>query len=336
MINVGVIGYGYWGPNLVRNFHESPETSVGVVCDLDPALLEIVERRYPGIATTTSLDEVLQNDAIDAIAVATPISTHYKLALMALQAGKHVLVEKPLADKAEDCQVLIDEATKRGLTLMVDHTFPYTQAVQKIKSLIDAGELGDILYYHSTRVNLGLFQSDVNVIWDLAVHDLSILEYLLGESPVSVSATGISHVDGRPENLAYLTLHYPGKMIAHIHVNWLAPVKVRQVLLGGSEKMVVYDDTEVTEKVKVYDKGITVDQSPDSIYEMRVGYRAGDMWVPHLHPGEALADLVTEFAKSIRNKTSPLTDAESGKRIVRIMEAASESVRNNGVPVPLT
>jgi len=335
MIKVGVIGYGYWGPNLVRNFHEAESTSVGVVCDLDNELLEKVQRRYPTIATTTSLEQVLNDNSINAVAIATPISTHFNLALQALQANKHVLVEKPLADNVADCQVLIDEARERGLTLMVDHTFPYTEAVQKIKSLIDEGELGDILYYDSTRVNLGLFQSDVNVIWDLAVHDLSILEYLLGVKPEAVSATGISHVEGNPENMAYLTLHYPGKMIAHIHVNWLAPLKVRQCLIGGSEKMVVYDDTEVTEKVKVYDKGITVDQSADSIYEMRVGYRAGDMWVPHLHPGEALAEMVGEFARAIREEDTPLTDAESGMRIVRVMEAATESLRKNGEPIGL-
>ncbi|MFT5122458.1 MAG: putative dehydrogenase [Kiritimatiellia bacterium] len=335
MIKVGVIGYGYWGPNLVRNFHEYAETSVTMVCDLNQALLEQVRVRYPTIAITQSLDELLAHPEIDAIAVATPISTHYDLAMKVIEAGKHVLVEKPLAHSVECCDKLIAAAAAKGVVLMVDHTFPFTPAVQRIKKLIDEGAIGDVLYYDSVRVNLGLFQHDVNVIWDLAVHDLSILEYILDEKPTMVSATGISHVEGQPENQAYITLYYEARLIAHIHVNWLAPLKVRQTLIGGTEKMIVYDDTENTEKVKVYDKGITTDQSPESVYQMRVGYRAGDMWAPHLEYGEALRNLVADFVECIRTGKTPLTDAESGRRIVRVMEAASLSVKENGRPVVL-
>ena len=335
MIKVGVIGYGYWGPNLVRNFHEHPETSVAKVCDLDDALLSKVRVRYPTIETTQSLETLLADPEIDAVAVATPITTHFDLALQAINAGKHVLVEKPLAHDVACCDQLISAAAARDVVLMVDHTLPFTPAVQRIKQLIDDGEIGDVLYYDSVRVNLGLFQHDVNVIWDLAVHDLSILEYLLDDKPTMVSATGISHVEGQPENQAYLTLHYDARLIAHIHVNWLAPLKVRQTLIGGTEKMIVYDDAEITEKVKVYDKGITTDQSPEGVYQMRVGYRAGDMWAPHLDHGEALRNLVTEFVACVQTGKTPLTHAESGRRIVRVMEAASESVKENGRPVTL-
>lgn len=335
MIKVGVIGYGYWGPNLVRNFHEHPETEVAMVCDLDEGLLEKVRVRYPTIETTKNLDELLAHPDVDAVAVATPISTHYDLAMKVIEAGKHVLVEKPLAHDVACCDQLISAAAAKDVVLMVDHTFPFTPAVQRIKQLIDDGEIGDVLYYDSVRVNLGLFQHDVNVIWDLAVHDLSILEYLLDDKPTMVSATGISHVEGHPENQAYITLQYDARLIAHIHVNWLAPLKVRQTLIGGTEKMIVYDDTEITEKLKVYDKGITTDQSPESVYQMRVGYRAGDMWAPHLDHGEALRNLVTEFVQCIHTGKTPLTHAESGRRIVRVMEAASESVKENGRPVTL-
>ena len=334
-MRVAVIGYGYWGPRLVRNFHECADTEMVCVCDLDEALLEQVRVRYPTIETTNDFDAVLADASIDAVSIATPISTHYALALKALKAGKHVLAEKPLAHTTAMCDELIETAEQMGKVLMVDHTFPYTPAVQKIAELVNDGTLGDVLYFDSSRVNLGLFQHDVNVIWDLAVHDLSILELIMPKPPIAVSATGISHVEGQPENQAYLTLFYEGNTLAHIHVNWLAPVKLRTTLIGGSEKMIVYDDTEMVEKVKVYDKGITVQEDAEAVYQMRVGYRAGDMWAPRLDHTEALASLVSHFAACIRGEETPITSAASGRRVVRIMEAADESMRQHGARVEL-
>ena len=253
MINIGIIGYGYWGPNLVRNFNSAPNMDVCYVCDLSQKQLSKVNSLYPSITITTDIEEVLKNHHVDAIAIATPVSTHFDLAMKALEAGKHVLVEKPLAENSDKCSRMIDEAAKRNLVLMVDHTFAYTGAVRKIRELIAGKQLGEIYYYDSVRVNLGLFQHDVSVVWDLAVHDLSIMEFLFPEKPIAVSATGISHIEGQPVNIAYLTLFFDNDLIAHIHVNWMAPVKVRQTLIGGSEKMIVYNDLEPTEKIKIYD-----------------------------------------------------------------------------------
>ena len=260
-VGIGVVGYGYWGPNLVRNFVSNPSARVVSISDLDPEKLAASERLYPGVATTGCYEDLLKDPSIDAIAIATPVQTHYELALAALKAGKHVLVEKPLAPSAEQVRRLIDEADRRGLTLMVDHTFLYTPAVQKIRELVQKDELGEIYYYDSTRSSLGLFQSDVNVIWDLAVHDLSIIQYILDEDPVAVSATGSCHVAGTPENMAHITLFFDSKCVAHVSVNWLSPIKVRQTFVGGSKKMIVYDDLEPTEKIKVYDKGITAERA---------------------------------------------------------------------------
>jgi len=330
MLKIGVVGYGYWGPNLVRNFMESDAARVSWVSDLSEKRLEQVARRYPGVRTTRSVDELLLAADVDAVAIATPVSTHFDLAMRALRAGKHVLVEKPLSDSSENCLRMIDEAEKRGLTLMVDHTFPYTGAVRKIGELVQSGQIGEVFYYDSVRINLGLFQHDVNVIWDLAVHDLSIIDYLFADKPVAVSATGMSHVDGQPENVAYLTLFFEGKMVAHIHVNWLAPVKIRQCLIGGSRKMIVYDDLDPTEKVKVYDKGVLVETKPDNIMQMRVGYRTGDMWAPQIDHAEALKRLTAHFFSCVEKKTKPLTDGLAGLRVVAMMEAATRSMLERG------
>ncbi len=330
MKRIGVIGYGYWGPNLVRNFMEAEDSSVSVVCDLSRDRLELVEGRYPSVTLTQDANALFLSPNVDAVAIATPVSTHLDLAMQALTAGKHVLVEKPLAETVEQCQRLIDEAEKRQLLIMVDHTFPYTGAVRKVKELIGEGLIGEVYYYDSMRVNLGLFQHDVSVIWDLAVHDLSIMDYLFDEHPVAVSSTGKSHVSGQPENVAYLTLFYSGSTIAHIHVNWLAPVKVRQTLIGGSRKMIVYDDLQPMEKIKIYDKGVTVDSDPTGVHEMRVGYRTGDMWAPKLDGGEALAKLARHFVRCIDGEEKPITSAESGTRIVKQMEAATRSLRQKG------
>ncbi len=335
MIKVGVIGYGYWGPNLVRNFNAADTSEVKYVCDLDSKRLNTVKKLYPKTELTSDLDQVLKDPEVDAVAIATPVSTHFDLALQSLKAGKCVVVEKPLSDSSDKCQQLLDEADKQNLTLMVDHTFPYTGAVRKIKELVETGQLGDIYYYDSVRVNLGLFQHDVNVIWDLAVHDLSIIEFCLAEKPVSVSCVGINHLQNQPEDVAFLTLFFQNNLIAHVNVNWLAPVKVRHTLVGGTQKMVVYNDLEPAEKIKIYDKGISLETDRESIHAMRVGYRSGDMIAPKLDGAEALKLMVTHFAHCIETGEKPMTNAESGARIVRIMEAATESMKNHGKPVEL-
>lgn len=334
MIKVGVIGYGYWGPNLVRNFFECGAADVRAVSDLRPDRLEQVSRRYPSVKTMRNHRELLGDPGIDAVAIATPVSSHYELALQALQAGKHVLVEKPFTATVEQGKRLIEEADRRKLTLMVDHTFLFTPAVRKIKDLVATGELGQLYYYDSVRVNLGLFQHDVNVLWDLAVHDLSIMDYILGAQPQAVSATGMAHVAGQPEDVAFMTCYFANQVIAHFHVNWLAPVKVRRTLIGGSQKMIVYDDLEPSEKVKVYDKGITLNE-PDGVYKLMVGYRTGDMWAPQLATTEALRVEAKHFADCIAQGTRPLTDGQVGLNVVRILEAATESMGNRGRPVEL-
>ena len=334
-INIGVIGYGYWGPNLVRNFAEIPGAKIKTISDFKPELLAKVQARYPNIQVTTDCRDIFTDPKIDAVAIATPVSTHFDLAMAALQAGKHVLVEKPITVSSEQAMRLIEEAEKRNLVLMVDHTFVYTGAVRKMRDLVVANTMGDIYYYDSVRVNLGLFQHDVNVIWDLAVHDLSIMNYVLPYQPYAVSATGMSHVPGEPENIAYLTLFFEGNLIAHIHVNWLAPVKVRRTLLGGSQRMIVFDDLEPSEKIKIYDKGITVSGNSESVYQMLIGYRAGDMWAPKLDMTEALRTEGLHFLNCIQTGDRPITDGQAGLRVVRILEAATESMRKQGQLVEL-
>jgi len=335
MIGIGVIGYGYWGPNLVRNFAEAKDARVVAVCDRRPQRLALAQSRYPAIRTYTDEKELLAAPDIDAVAIATPVHTHFDVAMAALQAGKHVLVEKPMAVSAEQAQRMIDEAEKRKLQLMVDHTFIYTPAVRKIKQIITDGELGDIYYYDSTRVNLGLFQHDVNVVWDLAVHDLSILDFLLADKPVAVSATGMSHVPGEPENVAYITLFFATNVVAHINVNWLSPVKVRQTMIGGSWRMLVYDDIEPSEKVRIYDRGINLKPSQEDVYRLLVSYRSGDMRAPHLETTEALRMEADEFVRCVRDNHKPFNDGHAGLRVVRILEAAAESMKLRGAAVQI-
>jgi predicted dehydrogenase len=332
-IGVGVIGYGHWGPNLVRNFTELPNTHVAAVSDLRPERLALARQRYPNVETTRDHRELIANPRVDAVAIATPVATHYELGMRVLESGKHLLVEKPLAASAEAAVRLIDEANRRRLVLMVDHTYVYTPAVQKVKELVATNALGAIYYYDAVRVNLGLFQHDVNVLWDLAVHDLAILDHLLSCRPVAVSATGMSHVPGKPENVAYLTLFFDCQLIAHIHANWLAPIKVRRALIGGSRRMVMYDDLEPAEKVKVYDRGITLEGDPEALGEVLVGYRLGDMWAPNLDVTEALRTEALHFAQSIEEGTLVMTDGEAGMRVVRILEAAAQSLSECGRPV---
>jgi predicted dehydrogenase len=333
MINVGIVGYGYWGPNLVRNFAETPGASVAAVVDVDPAKLAIVQRRYPAVKATTDFQDLLKDPSIDAIALATPVSTHFELGMAVLGAGKHLWLEKPMAETSVQARKLVDEAERRKRVLFVDHTFIYTGAVRKMAEIIKGGELGRVYYYDSTPVNLGLFQRDVNVIADLAVHDFSILDYLLGEHPAAVSASGINHFPGTPENLAYITLFYDSGVIAHTNVSWLAPVKVRQILVGGSKKMIIYDDVEPSEKIKVYDKGISFTDDPAKIREMRVGYRTGDMWAPKLSGTEALSMGGEHFVDCIEHGKVPETDGKLGMRVVELIEAATSSMRKKGETV---
>jgi predicted dehydrogenase len=330
MLKLGVIGYGYWGPNLVRNFMEAPGSTVVAVCDLRSERLEQLKVRYPSIEICSDPAQLFADTNIDAIAIATPVSTHFDLSMAALQAGKHVLVEKPLASNSEQAMRLIEEAATRKRVLMVDHTFVYTGAVRKIRDLITENQLGEIYYYDAVRVNLGLFQHDVNVIWDLAIHDLSIMDYVLPSRAVAVSATGISNIPGQPENVAYITLFFGTPQIAHVHVNWLTPVKVRHTLIGGSDKMILYDDLEPSEKVKVYDKGVKVSQGPEDVYEMLVSYRSGDMWAPRLDTTEALYTEAVHFIDCVENNKQPETDGQAGLRLVRIVEAAERSLRARG------
>lgn len=337
MIRIGVIGYGYWGPNLVRNCFEAKEAQVACVSDLRDERLAVLSSRYPTVRTTRDVCDLIDDPSIDAVAIATPVSTHYDLALRSLQAGKHVLVEKPLASDTIQVQHLMDVAQKHNRVLMVDHTFVYAGAVRKIRELVETGGLGDIYYYDSVRVNLGLFQHDVNVLWDLAVHDLAIMDYVLPFRPCAVSATGLNHVPGGTENIAYLTLFFEGSQIAHIHANWLAPVKLRRTLIGASRKMIVYDDLDQGEKIKVYDKGITLNhqQNPEKLYQMLVGYRTGDMLAPQVDGTEALRREIDHFLYCIRQNEEPITGGSAGLRVVEILQAASQSMAQRGRPVEL-
>lgn len=338
MIGIGVIGYGYWGPNLVRNFADIPSVDLRWVCDLQTERLARLRLRYPAVQITEDMTTVLADPKVDAVAIATPVSTHFELAMQALKAGKSVFVEKPITATSEEAQRLIEEADKRGLVIAVDHTFIHTGAVKKLRELIK-GDLGEVYYYDSVRVNLGMFQRDVSVMWDLAVHDLSIMDFVLDARPVAVSAIGMAHVDGSPENIAYLNLHFDCKLMAHVHVNWLAPLKVRRTLVGGSNKMVVYDDLEPSEKIKVYDRGITLDpmapKAGERINQMRIGYRAGDMFAPQLDIVEALGAELSEFVTCVEQRKAPIADGAAGLRVVRILEAATRSMANGGIVVKL-
>lgn len=333
MIRLALAGYGYWGPQLLRNFHDEDGVDVALCCDTDPMRLARVKAKHPSVELTTDYDEVLTNPAIDAVAIATPTRTHYGLARRALEHDKHVLVEKPMATSVAEAESLIEIATKRGVVLMVDHTFVYSGAVRKMKEIVAGGDLGDIYYLDSVRINLGLFQGDVNVLWDLAPHDIAILDHLVSEPPVSVCANGACHFGNGIENVAYVTVYFDSGLIAHFHNNWLAPVKIRTVLVGGSKKMILYDDMEASEKLKVYDRGVNV--GPDGLHRSLISYRLGDMWAPKLDQTEALALVATEFIDSIRSARRPLTDGASGLNVVKILEAAERSIKWRGREVKL-
>ena len=335
MINISVIGYGYWGPNLVRNFSGTDGVRLVSVCDKDPESLKRVAKAYNnGIATTTNITSVLTSPDIDAIAIATPVYTHYEIAKKALENGKHVFVEKPFTSTVAQAEELVELADRKNLTIMVDHTFLFTGAVRKIKELISDGVLGNLYYFDSTRVNLGLFQHDVNVIWDLAPHDFSIMDYVVEEKPVAVAATGAAHFNGK-ENIAYVTVYFPNNMIAHFNVNWTSPVKLRSTLIGGDKKMLVWNDLESDEKIKIYDKGVEV-VTQESIYDLLVSYRSGDVWVPKVNPLEALKVEADYFVDCVTNNNkTPINDGMAGLRVIKILEATDKSLKSRGETIEL-
>lgn len=332
-VRVGVIGYGYWGPNIVRNFSAQDQSRVVALCDKSSKSLRRAHQAYPHLHLTTDCQELLTAPDVDVIAVVTPVWTHYELAKAALENGKHVFVEKPFTCKREQAEELIELAERRKLKIMVDHTFLFTGAVKRIRQLIDDGTLGELYYYDSMRVNLGLFQHDVNVIWDLAPHDLSIMDYLIKQKPEAVVATGERHLNGVAD-IAFITLYYPNNMIGHINVNWLSPVKIRTTLIGGVKKMLVWNDLEADEKIKVYDKGVEI-SGGEALYDTLVSYRTGDMWAPKVEQVEALRLEAAYFVDCIRNDKVPLNDGVAGLRIVELLEAADRSVKSKGQVVQL-
>lgn len=335
-ISVAVIGCGYWGPNLIRNFAEESRAQVRWVCDLDASKLESVHRRYPTVRTTTQCQELLADPQVEAIVIATPVQTHHALARAALRAGKHVLIEKPLADQAALAEDLVAQAQRYDRILLVDHTFVYTGAVRYLKKLYEENLLGDLWYIDSVRINLGLFQHDVNVVWDLAPHDLSIVTHLIDQDPLTVQATGACHTGNHIEDVAYLTLNFANNLIAHFHVNWLSPVKVRQMIFGGRDRMVIYNDLELSEKLHIYDRGIEVKaDNREGIYNLLVNYRSGDMWAPALDGTEALKVEVGHFLDCIEHGEKPITDGAAGLRVVKILEAAQMSMKAGGKRVAI-
>jgi predicted dehydrogenase len=334
MLRIGVIGYGYWGPNIVRNFHTQECSEVALVCDKSPKVQERLKKAHPAIPFTCDPMEIVKSPSIDVVAVVTPVCTHFELAKAALENGKHVFVEKPFTCSVAQAEALIELADRKNLQIMVDHTFLFTGAVKKIRQLVDDGALGDLYYYDSLRVNLGLFQHDVNVIWDLAPHDLSIMDHVIKEKPEVVVATGEKHLNG-VEDVAFITVYFPKRIIAHINVNWLSPVKVRTTLIGGEKKMVVWNDLEADEKIKVYDKGVSMSTSPSNLHQLLVSYRSGDMWAPQVEQIEALRAETAYFLKCIDENKRPFNDGVAGLRVVRILEAADKSVRNRGEAIAL-
>ena len=340
MINVGVIGFGYWGPNVARNFNDTPGARVIAISDADEASLRRAEQSYPGIRMARNDSDLLTASDIDAIAIVTPVSSHFEIAKAALLNGKHIFVEKPFTASVAQAEQLIELADRKRLKIMVDHTFLFTGAVKKIKELIDDDVLGDLYYFDSTRVNLGLFQKDVNVVWDLAPHDLSIMDYLIDKKPTAVMATGVAHFNNDLEDVAYVTIYFPGNVIAHLNVNWLSPVKIRTTLIGGQKKMLVWNDLVNDEQIKVYDKGVegvegTDAESKEKSYGLRVSYRSGDMWAPKVNQVEALKGEAAYFIDCINNNVTPRNDGNAGLRVVRILEAIIKSLSLGGTLVRL-
>lgn len=333
MIQIGIIGYGYWGPNLTRNFFNQKDSKVKAVADFNPLRLEQLLQSYPTIKAVQDADEIINDPDIDAVIIATPVHTHFSLAQKALSNGKHVLLEKPMASSVKECEQLIELSLQKNLVLMVDHTFLYTGAVEKIKELIDTDMLGNLKYLDSTRINLGLFQPDINVLWDLAPHDLSILRYVYNAKPYSVNATGISHTVNGIENMAFLTINYTSGFIAHLNCSWTSPVKVRLMLIGGDKRMIIYNDVEPTEKIKIYDTAYQM--KTEEKKQFLVDYRVGDIYVPKISNKEALASVADDFISSITENKLPRSSYSIGLDIVKILEAAERSIKNNGVEVTI-
>jgi len=335
MITIGIIGCGYWGPNLIRNYNQLPNCNMLMCCDLDEKKLDRMKTLYPGIGATNDVSEVLNNPEIDAVGIATPVFTHYDLAKEALLHDKHVFVEKPLCHSSEACLDLIHLAEQKGKVLMVGHTFEYTAAVNKIKEIIKSGELGEILYISSVRLNLGLFQPDINVIWDLAPHDISIITYILGDHPTSVNGQGKGHYRKDIEDVATITLNFANGAIAFVHSSWLDPNKVRRTTIVGSKKMLVYNDTEPQEKIKIYDKGVDAPPYYDTFGEFAFSYRYGDIYSPRIQDYEPLRMECSHFLECIEKHQAPRSDGYSGMRVVSVLEAASESLKRDGKAVPV-
>ena len=334
MIHVGVIGCGYWGPNLIRNFISCPETELKWVCDLEEKRLKEVLRPYPGVRATTNVADIINDEDVQAIAIATPVHTHHSIAKDVLESGKHVLIEKPMAASVREGEDLVNTAEKRNLRLMCDHIFCYTGAVRKIQEIVKSGLLGNLLYFDSVRVNLGLFQQDVNVVWDLAPHDLSIVDFIIDEKPVLVSAHGVSHAKNSIENIAYITLAYKNSFISHFHVNWLSPVKIRMTMIAGDDNMLVWNDLDQAEKIRIYEKGVEVRQDDRETKDrLMVSYRSGDMYAPHIDQTEALSLVVKEFYDCIIENRPALTDGLAGLRVLKVLEATDRSIKADGANV---
>jgi predicted dehydrogenase len=332
-IRFGVIGYGYWGPNIVRNIHGLENGQVVAVCDRSPDALRRAGKLYPGVHLTTDFTEILESTEIDAVAVVTPVWTHFDLAKAALENGKHVFVEKPFTSTSQQAEELIELAERKNLKIMVDHTFLFSGAVRKIRELVDNGSLGRLYYFDSTRVNLGLFQHDVSVVWDLAPHDLSVMDYIIVEKPEAVVATGAKHLNGVAD-MAFITIYFPGDIIAHVNVNWLSPVKVRTTLIGGKDKMLVWNDVDPDEKIKVYDKGVQITNG-QGVYDLLVSYRSGDVWAPKVEQTEALKIELQYFTDCIMKDQTPINDGAAGLRVVKLLEAAEQSLTERGKLVTL-
>jgi len=335
MIKVAVVGCGYWGPNLIRNFCSIPQCVMSMACDAKPDRLEYIQRLYPSVAVTSDFQDIINNDDIDAVAIATPVAMHFPMAQQCLQRGKHVLLEKPITASVKECQELIRLAVKHGRTLMVDHTFEYTAAVNKIKEIIQSGELGQIYYIDCVRVNLGLFQNDINVVWDLAPHDVSIVLYLLDQQPESVSGQGKAHLKSDIEDVAALALNFPDNLGVYIHSSWLHPNKIRKITIVGSKKMLVYDDVDPLEKIKIYDKGVEVPAHYETFGDFHFSYRYGDIYSPRLEETEPLKKVCQHFIECIGNGTQPRTNGTSGLRVVSVLEAANISLKNGGSPIAI-
>jgi predicted dehydrogenase len=344
MINIGVIGYGYWGPNVARNFHACAGARLTSISEISEKRLALARSHYPSIKASADYHDLVRSEDVDVVAVVTPVSTHYQLAREALLAGKHVFVEKPFTATSGQARKLIDLAERKGLRIMVDHTFLFTGAVRKMREIIDSGEMGNLLFYDSVRVNLGLFQHDVNVNWDLAPHDLSIMNYLIKDKPVSVSAYGSVHYPGGHEDVAYISLQFERpSFIAHFHVNWLSPVKIRSTLISGDKKMLVWDDISSDEKIKVYDRGVAFDgkngmngkNGQNGIHKLLVSYRSGDIHIPKLENIEALKAEVEYYINCLERNERPFNDGQAGLEVVRILEAVDHSMKNGGRKIAL-